>query len=292
MIKNEKLNFISASLPDLKITHIQINDTGWDNDIIIINQDIVFRFPKSKQIANRVLKEFTLLKSLKTFHSSIKVPEYHLLYDQNRQLQCVYYQYIKGVTIEEYNVIRNTDENAKLLGEFLTNLHSLEIKTDLKAVHTYDFWSELYESVQKEIFQFLSEHQKDEVSKTFNFFLDNYATLSLPKSVIHGDLTSSNIIMDNATDRINGIIDFTDAQIGDPAFDFAGFYWDFGPEFTKSVLTNYHGVEASETIFERIKRFYGLQPVFHELLHSVRNGSPVDWKTALNKFSSLKKSNI
>lgn len=100
-------------------------------------------------------------------------------------------------------------------------------------------------------------------------------------------MTTSNIIYSKDKGCVNGIIDFTDAQIGDPAFDFAGVYWTFGLDFTKDVLHWYNGYETSESLLKRVKTFYGLQPVFHELLYAIENNQEIKWKSALERFSTL-----
>lgn len=286
--ENERLHFIIDSLPNLKIDHVKSNNSGWDNDIIIINNDTVFRFPKTTEVADKVIKEVTLLETLIKQPKTVNVPEYQLLYDGNKRLKCVYYRYIEGVSLSKFKRIPSRTENAKLLGIFLTNLHSLESQSNLTNVHTYGFWNKLYESVEKDVFPFLKQYQQEEVSETFSEFLGDYSTRFYPKTIIHGDLSSSNIIFDEESNRINGIIDFTDAQIGDPAFDFAGFYWRFGPEFTKEVLSNYNGQESAETLYNRVEQFYGLQPVFHELLHAVHGGGNRNLETALSRFLRLK----
>ncbi|WP_375137316.1 phosphotransferase [Cytobacillus oceanisediminis] len=106
------------------------------------------------------------------------------------------------------------------------------------------------------------------------------------KVIIHGDLTTANILFNQEKGLVNGIIDFTDAQIGDPAFDFAGLYWSFGPDFTKDVLS-YYKAEDKESIFKRVQSFYGLQPIFHNLIFAVKENLDVNWETAFERFSYL-----
>ncbi len=283
-MEQEMIYFISKALPKLKIHRYKSNTQGWDNDIIIVNEDTVFRFPKNDKVADRVISESMLLKKLIRYKPFVTIPDYTLLYDENNKLGCVYYEYIEGQPLEQ-NLIN--DRNAMLLGEFLTKLHRMN-HSKLSSLHTYDYWHDLFTSVRKNVYQDLNEFQKQAITSVFTRFLDTFPTLSYPMTVIHGDLTTSNIICNEG--EVTGIIDFTDAQIGDPAFDFAGFYWEFGPEFTKKVLSYYEGVESKESIFERVESFYGLQPVFHQLLHSIHNDETVEWDGALSKF--LKLSNL
>ncbi len=284
------INFIKCALPELKINHIQLNQTGWDNDIIIINQNIVFRFPRNNNIARSVQGEAKLLNELNKGNPVVAVPNYKILYDDSNQLKCVYYKYIRGTSLKDYGPsnLQNRAKNAKILGEFLSELHLVKTQGDnFLSVHSYDYWKDLYTSVKKDVFPFLNKIQRQDIRETFSEFLNIYSKQSFQKSIIHGDLSSSNIIYDNQKGIINGIIDFTDAQIGDPAFDFAGFYWDIGPTFTRNVLSYYNGSESVESLYDRVKNFYGLQPGFHELLHAVHNGKGVNWDVALSKFFQL-----
>ncbi len=63
------------------------------------------------------------------------------------------------------------------------------------------------------------------------------------------------------TKSISGVIDFGDAQIGDPAFDFAGLYYDFGDEFTTSVYEQYSTLISHHDplLIHRITTFLSIQ---------------------------------
>ncbi|SEQ91380.1 aminoglycoside 2''-phosphotransferase [Virgibacillus subterraneus] len=280
-MEQEMIYFISKALPKLKIHGYRRNTHGWDNDIIIVNENTVFRFPKNDKVADRVMSEALLLKKLNRHKPFVTIPDYTLLYDENNKLRCVYYEYIEGQPLEQQQI---NDRNAMLLGDFLTKLHRMN-HPKLSTLHTYDYWNDLFTSVRENVYPELSEFQQQTITCVFTRFLDTLPTLSYPTTVIHGDLSTSNIIWNEG--EVTGIIDFTDAQIGDPAFDFAGFYWEFGPEFTKKVLSYYEGIESKESIFERVESFYGLQPVFHELLHSIHNDEIVEWDSALWRFLNL-----
>ncbi|MFB4169446.1 aminoglycoside phosphotransferase family protein [Virgibacillus sp. JSM 102003] len=280
-MEQELIYFFRKALPKLKIHHYRRNTHGWDNDIIIVNEDTVFRFPKSDKVANKVMSEALLLKKINKHKPFLTIPDYTMLYEENNKLRCVYYEYIKGKPLEQKLM---NDRNAMLLGDFLTKLHRVN-HPKLSTLHTYDYWNGLFISVREKVYPNINGFLQQTITKLFTRFLDTFPTLTYPTTVIHGDLSASNIICNKG--EVTGIIDFTDAQISDPAFDFAGFYWEFGPEFTKKVLSFYEGIESKESIFERVESFYGLQPVFHELLHSVHDDQMVKWNSALSRFLKL-----
>lgn len=270
-----------------------MNNKGWDHDILIINKKLVFRFPKSESLAAKLFDEGKIVAILKSKGPLLKIPNYEFMYLAGK-LKCAKYDFIDGKSLNEYSNINldKNPENAILIGNFLTELHCMDVaelkETNLKTIHTIKYWQELYSSVRNNLFPFLNCQQRDLIEEIFTGFISRYPSHTFKKSIIHGDLTISNIIYNERKSRVEAIIDFTDAQIGDPAFDFAGLYWSYGPDFTKKVLSWYKTSESIDGLFERVKTFYGLQPVFHELLYSVRNNQTINWNTALDRVSMLK----
>lgn len=281
---DKHLDFIRKAKPDLAIHDIRIFTSGWDNDLYVINGHLAFRFPKNRAVAQGVATEIRLLKFLKEQgEPALKVPDYHPWYGVNGELACVNYEFIGGTAFNNAQEER-TEENARKLGVFLSQLHRLEPPKGIASKKKAD-WKAFYCSIQREILPHLISSDRNAVQTLFAEFLGN-SDEEEGQTLLHGDLTASNII--SSEGAITGIIDFTDAHIGDPAFDFAGIYWDCGPEFTEQVLRFYNGKRPQE-LLRRVQRFYGLQPVFHELLYSIQQGHPIVWEHALNKFHELYK---
>jgi len=293
MNRNERIQFIQTSFPALEINQIEENNRGWDNDLIIINHHFAFRFPKNDTTAKKVIMEKQLLDILKTKAPLLKCPDYTLLYDKKEKLICTYHQYIDGVQLELSNNEVNIDDSAKLLGDFLTKVHNIQAadfkESLIPTIHTVDYWNNFYTSIKLEIYPLLEQVYRSQMDQLFQNFFHQYRNEESTKCVIHGDLTCANILYNPTHHLVTGVIDFTDAQISDPAFDFAGFYWDFGGDFTRKVLAHYDGTESVHAIYERVISFYGLQPVFHELLYAIRKGIPIDANEKINKLLQLQK---
>ena len=67
-----------------------------------------------------------------------------------------------------------------------------------------------------------------------------------PLRVIHNDLKAEHLLTDSASGRLVGLIDWTDAALGDPALDFIGFLPWRGRVFLEAVLRSYEpAVDAS-----------------------------------------------
>lgn len=292
MLKNKMINFVKSTYPDLIINEIKINNKGWDNDILIVNNEIVFRFPKTEQVYSKILDELILLESLAKKKPILQLPNYELM-DSKSSIKGVKYPFLQGRSLSEYTFkdISKDPDNAKRIGDFLTKIHSIvpsELQnTNLKTIHTQSYWKKVHLSVKSEVFPYFDKQQQDEFNEVLINFINIFPSLTYKKCVIHGDLTTSNIIYNKNKECVVGIIDFTDSQIADPAFDFAGLYWTLGPEFTKEVLSWYTTSESLDAMFNRVKTFYGLQPVFHEMLYSVRNKRVIN-QESIKRFSELK----
>ncbi|MBN8191864.1 aminoglycoside phosphotransferase family protein [Bacillus sp. NTK074B] len=284
------IDIVRRAYPDIQINEVRTNNKGWDNDILILNDQVVFRFPKTIGIAEKVKDEVALVRQLHLANPLVQIPRYESVY-LDGEFKGVKYEYLDGVTLSDGDVIKSIKpQNAKKLGDFLTKLHSIDYlklkDTKIVPIHTKEYWADLYASVEAFIYPYLKESEKREINYVFENFFHN-PIFSIPeKGLIHGDLTIANILFKKDKGLVSGIIDFTDAQVGDPAFDFAGLYWSFGPEFTKEVLSFYQSDEK-EQILNRVQSFYGLQPIFHHLLHAVREHHDVDWETVLDRFSYL-----
>ena len=61
---------IRAVYPDLKITHSEMNEIGQNNDVIIINDSLVFRFPKYTEGIMKLKKETRVLEGRSEEHTS------------------------------------------------------------------------------------------------------------------------------------------------------------------------------------------------------------------------------
>ncbi len=61
-----------------------------------------------------------------------------------------------------------------------------------------------------------------------------------PPRLIHHDLSPEHLIADARTGRLMGILDWTDAILGDPARDFVGLVTARGWSFAELVLESYH----------------------------------------------------
>ena len=72
-------------------------------------------------------------------------------------------------------------------------------------------------------------------------------------AVAHADLGAEHLLA--VGEDLTGIIDWSDAAVADPALDLARLYRDFGPEFLRSVVDAYGGLEDADRTLQRVQYY-------------------------------------
>jgi aminoglycoside phosphotransferase (APT) family kinase protein len=87
----------------------------------------------------------------------------------------------------------------------------------------------------------------------------------------HNDLRAEHIILGEGGRTVSGIIDWSDAVLGDPAQDLALLWLDFGPDVLDRVLASYHGPHDGD--LRRRTRWFtaraGVEGVAYRALHAL-----------------------
>ena len=97
--------------PDIKIESISLNREGLMNDIVIVNGEVVFRFPKHEYSFKHLENEAQLLKLLRNYISlEIPMP----LYESNDALA---YRFIPGVTLRRDMLMRLPEDDQQAIAD-------------------------------------------------------------------------------------------------------------------------------------------------------------------------------
>ena len=92
----------------------------------------------------------------------------------------------------------------------------------------------------------------------------------------HNDLGIEHVLVDPVAWRITGIIDWSDAAIVDPAYDFGLLYRDLGPGAVDVAIRSYRtDVNDVVTLRERAV-FYARCTVFEDLAYGIEMGKDKD----------------
>jgi aminoglycoside 2''-phosphotransferase len=265
---------IKQVYPSLSILDCQLNEIGQNNDVIIVNGSIVFRFPKYQMGIDNLKKETEILEAI---YSNVSIPIPNPIYQSFENWEVgkafVGYELIQGSPLWKASFGRIKNEEvlnrlASQLVRFLIETHSISKKTlPLEETNSREQMVNLYPRIQNKLYPFMSEEWHRQISYSFETFLYSKTCLNLNATLIHGDFGATNILWNPDTYNISGIIDFGGSGIGDPAYDFAGILSSYGEEFFNMCLNLYpNGTEIAERV-----KFYRSTFALQEALHGVEN---------------------
>lgn len=244
---------------------------GWggDSDAFLVNDTLVFRFPRTSEVAQGLVAEICLLPQIAPL-VQLRIPQFeYVVYGPASSREdplplFVGYQAISGepLTPETFRTLHGNSDLletiASQLGAFLTGLHS--IRTDranacgipAPEASLYEQVSQGYANAQSLIYPVLTPNERVFLDRLYGILLGAPQHFLQGPVLCHGDLSSDHILYDPVgTMGLEGVIDFGDMTIGDPAGDFVwGF--EYGEEFLQLVLDHYQGPLADRQAFIRV----------------------------------------
>lgn len=290
MVTEELIMHMAKFSPDLAINKTVRNEYGQNNDVIIVNDEYVFRFPKYFKGISDLEREVTLLKTIKQrITLPIPNPIYYSFKDKNPRKSFAGYKMIEGQPMwnQDFSLTHTESKEriASQLVNFLYELHSIPIddlpgEIQENADRPLQAVESLYDKLKDNIFPLISPQSRESVSERFDLFIDKQKAKSTPTALIHGDFGASNILWDPLKEEITGIIDFGGSQQGDPAYDFAGLLSSYGEDFFNICTELYPG---GEQIKDRVY-FYRSTFALQEALHGIENGDEAALRNGIQDY--------
>ncbi|PYI53407.1 phosphotransferase family protein [Paenibacillus flagellatus] len=268
---------IADQFPDLRIQTLESLGEGFRNEAALVNGEWVFRFPKSQQGADELLKEIRLLPLLAD-RLQVGIPQFQYVGRQSDGRPFVGYRKVPGEIVGEDGMSSLTDKGkdglARRLADFMDALSAFPVETAIQAGvpvrNLQDEIVRLMESAKKEVFPLLQEPLQTYLSLRFQTYLQNPEYGSYTPALIHGDLSPDHYLMDPAMTELTGVIDFGDAAIGDPDCDYVYLLEDCGETFTRQVMA-YRGQVDPDARIEKVSFLVTFDQVGY-LLEGIRSG--------------------
>ncbi|OGH68997.1 MAG: hypothetical protein A3I29_01020 [Candidatus Magasanikbacteria bacterium RIFCSPLOWO2_02_FULL_44_11] len=292
-IKNKLLKQISVNFPEVHWKSARYISSGFDNDVIILDNTTVFRFPKNSY-SRKILKDEVALLAFLAKQISTSLPVYKFI---AKNYSCGGYPMIKGsgLTKNKFKTLSATQQRhlAMKLGTFLTELHTIPVSS-IKNFNPRERYAEKeLKQLSKDATKYLYPAFSLKEKGVFNSFFTNldFIFKQIHKKVlVHGDFSSDHFII-NQKNELTGIIDFTDKAIHDPAFDFI-FLWEFGSSFVRLVYKYYAGSQRNG-ILER-SNTYGRASAIWNMIQAKRKGkmSYSNWYRRFKYLHNLSKNEI
>ncbi|MEO0351245.1 MAG: phosphotransferase [Cyanobacteria bacterium P01_A01_bin.15] len=276
--------------PDLIINKTELISHGQNNIVLNINDESIFRFPKYEEDLQSLKREVTLLTLIQGKVSlAIPCPRFTYLEEQQRALMG--YPMLVGHPLWKEiltSTSRITQANlARQLGDFLKTLHQIpsisEFSDHLPRADTVSQLVNVFQRVRIQLIPRMRPDAQVWAINHFETFLSQPEHFSHTPVLKHGDFGASNILFDQTTKSISGIIDFGNASLGDPAYDFAGLLSSYGENFVRQVGNDYPNFDE---LWPRI-RFYQGTFALLEALFGLENSDINAYESGIAEYLAM-----
>lgn len=238
------LRAVREQLPELDCHHAQYLGTGWVADVYLLDERFVARFPRNADLARWAEWDQAVLGFVTSaLASAFSVPR---VVGRGRSGACFPHdflvsEFVSGVTADHL-AAPISDQLAIDLGRALTHIHAVSVDDARRAGLGDVDWDD-----------------------------SGYAG---PLRFLHGDFKGSNIIVDPASRRLAGVIDWGNAAVGDPALDFMSLVLWRGWRFMHAVLDAYQ-LPTDEGFLDRV-RYHAQLQALQWLADSIRRRSDTE----------------
>ena len=247
--------------PSLAIEEVSLNREGLLNDVVVVNDDLIFRFAKAGFGYKDLLEEASILRLLQKYITlQIPIPFYE-------SQEALAYPLIPGETLRRDMLMRlpedDQQEVADQLAQFFKELHGIptseisRLKIPMAdALMKYDRWVSVYQRIQEKVFPLLLPYMQEWVTEHFETHLAEKTNFEYELRMIDADIPPYHILFNKQQRRISGIIDFGCAGLGDPAIDFGQILYNYGESFLDRF---YHVYPEAEGYLNRARFYAGAQ---------------------------------
>lgn len=224
------------------------NETGLDFQVIHAkdtnNKDWILRVPRRQDVLPRARNEqkvLTLLKDMQAF----SVPDWQIF-----EPELIAYLQLEGtpvanIDMEQKCYIWNLNHEhlpetfISSLGKAIAALHATNTANAQQIGLKISEPKQVRENLSLQMQRIKQEMGvAEELWQQWQTWLHDDSYWPSLSSLVHGDLQAAHILTDNAG-TVNGLLDWTEAEVSDPAIDFVALLAAFGEQTTKAVLEAY-----------------------------------------------------
>lgn len=217
---------LATALPGFAVESVVLLGEGLDNVAFEINNDLLVRFSRSPD-PERTTREVRLLTAIRSI-SPLPVPE-PVFGPAEAGQDCFAYRKLPGVPLIDAPACA-TDRIAATLADFLRSLHAVPVEQVRDLVEDADQPLSEWRDDAEETFPIVADRFPGHVRRRIEAFLAADPPPG-PSTLVfsHNDLGIEHVLVDPRTSEVTGIIDWSDAALVDPAYDFGLLFRDLGP---------------------------------------------------------------
>ncbi|MEO6470898.1 MAG: phosphotransferase [Aeromicrobium sp.] len=260
---DEAAELIRAKCPDVEFDQARIFASGWDNTVVVLDQDWIFRFPRRSIALPGVRREIDWLEWIsERIDLPVPIPAHVGDYDG--------WPFWGGRLLlgEELAHCPHVDRVpiAESVGRFLAQLHAIEPRGELPVDPFARGDSASRSGKARDVLDDLIGLELWESDPDIEAILAEGSQLGPPlgKPVFsHGDLYSRHVLVGPEADAVCGIIDWGDLCMAVPAVDLAIAYSAFSGEARESLLDAYGSIDPETEIRSRTFAIFSAASVAH-----------------------------
>lgn len=260
---------LQRHLPDFRVDGFEPVGQGWDSAAFDVNGDWIFRFPRRPEVEAGLRKEAALLPELAP---ALPVPVPRLEIVVRNDVFFVGHRKLEGHALRA-----GRPGLADQLGGFLSALHAFPVARAaqlsvpvLDPDGALERERQFMQRCEQLVFPRLDQEERAAARTMFEDFFAVASNLGFETVLIHADLGPEHILCRD--DDVSGVIDWSDARVGDAALDFAWLLHGLDEGFAEALLERYAGSRTvDEGLRERALFYHRLGP-WHEVLYGLELG--------------------
>jgi len=285
------LQLIKEQFPELAAKTIRLLGAGWDNTAFVIDEELIFRFPR-REIALPLLEaEWCALPKLAPrLPVPIPIPQWKGSPTANFPWPFIGYRMIPGFTACYANLPE--EERAALaqpIARFLAVLHATP-KSEISQCHIPGdnrsrIDGTLLTAKIKKNFEELSLLRLLEDKKHLESIVENLQHFRAPIStfVVHGDFYVRHLLVDEQH-HLAGVIDWGDIHLGDPAIDLAVAHSFLPAQAHSSFIKAYGEISEDTWALAKLRALYSSTLL---VLFGHHSGDPIITREGLRSLKVM-----
>jgi aminoglycoside 2''-phosphotransferase len=283
----EYAQVIHQAYPSLVIKSARLNNDGQYNDVLLLNDDLIFRFPRYPIGVKTIFNEVHILSRIRDY-LPLPVPDPIYTSKGTDTVGEVFmgYRRISGDPLQR-DIFQSLDDVvlgrwASQMASFLQALHSIpleEVAIDLPVSDGPAEWTDLFAEFRRHLFPFMRPDACQWTTYHFEAYLNAPQLHNYQPALRHGDFGAGNILIDREKMILSGVIDFGFAGVGDQAVDIAAVS-TLGDSFFTRFQDSYPGIDS---LLDRA-RFYRGTYALYEALHGIKHGDEKAFNAGISAY--------
>lgn len=286
------LCMIAKQFPSLKPQKIRLLGIGWDNTAYLVDETLVFRFPRRQFAVPLLENEYHMLPQIAE-HLPLAIPNPRWMGAPSQEYPWPFigHQILPGTTACRADL--SEEERASLaapLARFLAALHRIPLAIAQEKNLSGDLLGRLnIARITPLLRKNLEEINSMNIglilpSKEIQELMEERKVFKIPENstIVHGDFYVRHLLV-NEKRQLSGIIDWGDIHIGDPAVDLAIVH-NFLPKIAHDAFCKIYG-EISEDTWE-LARFRALYHCTILIIYGHHSGDVAIYREGLRALKN------